>query len=90
MSSDANTTWATDIRFDSRSTRTAWATRSKGASWCASASRTDSRTLRRSSRNEGAPDTSARTATVFTKNPMSPSYSGRLRSATGVITAKSS
>ena len=62
----------------SRSTST-----SNGTSWLASASRTTSRDRRSSSANVGSPETSVRSTSEFTKNPISGSSSTRFRLAIG-------
>ncbi len=86
----ANITWKTGLRLRSRSGPSSSTIFSKGRSWCAYAPNVRSRTCRSSSRNGGSSDSSARSASVFTKKPISPSISLRLRLAMAVPTTTSS
>ena len=73
-----------------RAGASACTTRSNGASWCAYAPSAAARPLARTSRKLGSPERSARSASVFAKNPSSSAVSGRVRFAIGVPTTTSS
>ena len=71
-----STTWKTGERLGSLRTWSASTRRSNGSSWWARISSDERRTRVNSSRKDGAPPSEARTASVLTKQPMSPSVPG--------------
>ena len=71
-----NMTWNSGLRLRSRSGRNSSTSFSNGTSWCAYASRATSRTRPNTSRKLGLPDSSLRSTSVFTNNPINPSSSG--------------
>ncbi len=86
----ANITWNSGDTPSRRSGRSASTTFSKGRSWWAKAPSTVSCTRPSSSRKDGSPERSVRSASVLTNRPTSPSSSARLRPATGAPTTTSS
>src|ERR1051326_5148539 len=83
-------TWKSGPRPTLRSGRNSSTSRSNGTSWCAYAPSAASRTRPSSSRNVTPARTPTRSTSWLTKNPMSPSVSGRVRFATSVPTTISS
>ncbi len=85
-----NITWKSALRLMSRSGCSCSTSLSKGTSWCAYAPSVVSRTCLSSSRKVELPSSRARSTSVLTKKPISPSVSARVRLAMAVPTLTSS
>src|SRR4029077_12273949 len=85
-----NITWNTGLCARLRGGRTISTTCSNGMSSCSCAAKTCPLTRSSSSPTVAVPQTPSRSASVLTKNPISPSISTRLRLPTGGPTTTSS